>query len=312
MTKKFCMVFPGQGSQSVGMLADLASDFPVVAATFEEASAALGLDLWQLTQEGPAEELNKTENTQPAMLAAGVAVWRAWQESGGNTPTMMAGHSLGEYSALVCAGALDFSDAVVLVAERGRLMQQAVPEGAGAMAALLGLEDDQVRRVCADASDGEVVEAVNFNSPGQVVIAGQATAVERAMLLAKEAGAKRAVPLPVSVPSHCSLMRPAAEQLAARLASVEIKSPEVPVVHNVSVETATRPEQIRELLAAQLFSPVRWVETIGAMKKTGAEVILEAGPGKVLAGLVKRIDKSLTGVAVLDLKSIDAAKEILQ
>lgn len=306
------MVFPGQGSQSVGMLADLASDFPVVAATFEEASAALGLDLWQLTQEGPAEELNKTENTQPAMLAAGVAVWRAWQESGGNTPTMMAGHSLGEYSALVCAGALDFSDAVGLVAERGRLMQQAVPEGAGAMAALLGLEDDQVRRVCADASDGEVVEAVNFNSPGQVVIAGQATAVERAMLLAKEAGAKRAVPLPVSVPSHCSLMRPAAEQLAARLASVEIKSPEVPVVHNVSVETATRPEQIRELLAAQLFSPVRWVETIGAMKKTGAEVILEAGPGKVLAGLVKRIDKSLTGVAVLDLKSIDAAKEILQ
>lgn len=312
MTKKFCMVFPGQGSQSVGMLADLASDFPVVAATFEEASAALGLDLWQLTQEGPAEELNKTENTQPAMLAAGVAVWRAWRESGGNTPAMMAGHSLGEYSALVCAGALDFSDAVVLVAERGRLMQQAVPEGAGAMAALLGLEDDQVRRVCADASDGEVVEAVNFNSPGQVVIAGQATAVERAMLLAKEAGAKRAVPLPVSVPSHCSLMRPAAEQLAARLASVEIKSPEVPVVHNVSVETATRPEQIRELLAAQLFSPVRWVETIGAMKKTGAEVILEAGPGKVLAGLVKRIDKSLTGVAVLDLKSIDAAKEILQ
>lgn len=296
----------------MGMLADLASDFPVVAATFEEASAALGLDLWQLTQEGPAEELNKTENTQPAMLAAGVAVWRAWQESGGNTPTMMAGHSLGEYSALVCAGALDFSDAVGLVAERGRLMQQAVPEGAGAMAALLGLEDDQVRRVCADASDGEVVEAVNFNSPGQVVIAGQATAVERAMLLAKEAGAKRAVPLPVSVPSHCSLMRPAAEQLAARLASVEIKSPEVPVVHNVSVETATRPEQIRELLAAQLFSPVRWVETIGAMKKTGAEVILEAGPGKVLAGLVKRIDKSLTGVAVLDLKSIDAAKEILQ
>lgn len=306
------MVFPGQGSQSVGMLADLTSDFPVVAATFEEASAALGLDLWQLTQEGPAEELNKTENTQPAMLAAGVAVWRAWRESGGNTPAMMAGHSLGEYSALVCAGALDFSDAVVLVAERGRLMQQAVPEGAGAMAALLGLEDDQVRRVCADASDGEVVEAVNFNSPGQVVIAGQATAVERAMLLAKEAGAKRAVPLPVSVPSHCSLMRPAAEQLAARLASVEIKSPEVPVVHNVSVETATRPEQIRELLAAQLFSPVRWVETIGAMKKTGAEVILEAGPGKVLAGLVKRIDKSLTGVAVLDLKSIDAAKEILQ
>lgn len=296
----------------MGMLADLASDFPVVAATFEEASAALGLDLWQLTQEGPAEELNKTENTQPAMLAAGVAVWRAWRESGGNTPAMMAGHSLGEYSALVCAGALDFSDAVVLVAERGRLMQQAVPEGAGAMAALLGLEDDQVRRVCADASDGEVVEAVNFNSPGQVVIAGQATAVERAMLLAKEAGAKRAVPLPVSVPSHCSLMRPAAEQLAARLASVEIKSPEVPVVHNVSVETATRPEQIRELLAAQLFSPVRWVETIGAMKKTGAEVILEAGPGKVLAGLVKRIDKSLTGVAVLDLKSIDAAKEILQ
>jgi len=294
------------------MLADLEKAFPVVGRTFEEASSALGLDLWKLTQEGPAEYLNKTENTQPAMLAAGVAVWRVWHESGGAAPTLLAGHSLGEYSALVCAGTLDFADAVALVAERGRLMQQAVPEGTGAMAAVLGLEDDRVREVCAQAGDGEIVEAVNFNSPGQVVIAGNVAAVERAMGLAKEAGAKRAVPLPVSVPSHCSLMKPAAERLAERLAVVSIDAPDIPVIHNVSVETAADPDRIREQLAAQLYSPVRWVETILAMKDAGAEVILEAGPGKVLAGLVKRIDKSLAGAAIHDGSTLEKAREILQ
>jgi [acyl-carrier-protein] S-malonyltransferase len=294
------------------MLADLEQAFPVVGRTFEEASSVLGLDLWKLAQEGPAEELNKTENTQPAMLAAGVAVWRAWHESGGAAPTLLAGHSLGEYSALVCAGSLGFADAVALVAERGRLMQQAVPEGAGAMAAILGLDDERVREVCAQAGDGEIVEAVNFNSPGQVVIAGNAAAVERAMGLAKEAGAKRAVLLPVSVPSHCSLMKPAAERLAVRLAEVSVGASDIPVIHNVSVAATADPDRIREQLAAQLYSPVRWVETILAMKDAGAEVILEAGPGKVLAGLVKRIDKSLAGAAIHDGSTLEKAREILQ
>ena len=311
MTRRFAMVFPGQGSQAVGMLQDLATADTPVRATFEEASGVAGIDLWRLTREGPVEELNRTQNTQPAMLAAGVAVWRSWQAAGGPAPDFMAGHSLGEYTALVCGGALDFRDAIALVAERGRLMQAAVPEGQGAMAAILGLADDVVRSVCADAADDDVVEAVNFNAPGQVVVAGQADAVARAVELAKQAGAKRAVVLPVSVPSHCVLMKPAADELASRLAAVEVTAPETPVIHNASAAPENDPAKIRELLAVQLYSPVRWVESVQRMQAESVEVLLEAGPGKVLAGLVKRIDKSLTGKPVFDPAGIEAAKEEL-
>lgn len=311
MSKTFAMAFPGQGSQSVGMLATLANDSRVVADTFSEASDALGFDLWKLVSEGPAAELDQTHNTQPAMLAAGVAVWRAWQAAGGPTPELMAGHSLGEYSALVCAGALNFVDAIALVAERGRLMQEAVPQGQGAMAAVLGLDDDAVREVCVSSAIGEVVEAVNFNAPGQVVIAGDKSAVDRAAEAAKAAGAKRVIPLPVSAPSHCSLMKPAAERLAERLQQVEVRTPGIPVIHNVNVAQEKDPAGIKALLAAQLHNPVRWVETVLAMKNAGAQNVVEAGPGKVLAGLVRRIDKSMNGIAVFDLQGIAAAKEEL-
>jgi [acyl-carrier-protein] S-malonyltransferase len=306
---KLAFVFPGQGSQSVGMLADLAAAYPVVGDTFAEASAALGFDLWCLVQDGPADQLNLTHNTQPAMLAAGVAVWRVWQDQAGPSPAFLAGHSLGEYTALVAAGAIDFFDAVRLVAERGRLMQAAVPEGTGAMAAILGLDDDAVREACARGAGGEVVEAVNFNSPGQVVIAGHSGAVARAVEAAKAAGAKRAVPLPVSVPSHCALMRPAAEQLAQRLAAVAIRVPQVPVLHNVDAAAAPDAEAVRDRLARQLYSPVRWVETVQHLAYAGVGTVVEAGPGKVLAGLVKRIDKNLEAVAVLDPASLAAALE---
>jgi [acyl-carrier-protein] S-malonyltransferase len=306
---KLAFVFPGQGSQSVGMLAELAAAFPLVGDTFAEASAALDFDLWRLVQEGPADQLNLTHNTQPAMLAAGVAVWRVWQAQGGAAPSFLAGHSLGEYTALVAAGAIEFADAARLVAERGRLMQAAVPEGAGAMAAILGLDDDQVRAACAGATAGEVVEAVNFNSPGQVVIAGHAGAVARAVEAAKAAGAKRAVPLPVSVPSHCALMRPAAEQLAQRLAAIPVRVPQVPVLHNVDAAAAPDAEAVRDRLARQLFSPVRWVDTVQHLARAGVGTVIEAGPGKVLAGLVKRIDKNLESVAVLDPASLAAALE---
>lgn len=311
MSMKFNIVFPGQGSQSVAMLADLATTFPSVSATFQEASDALGFDLWKMTQEGPAEELNLTHNTQPAMLAAGVAVWRVWSERGGLPPLFMAGHSLGEYSALVAAGSLNFSDAVKLVAERGRLMQEAVPEGVGAMAAILGLDDDKVRELCAEAAESEVVEAVNFNSPGQVVVAGNKGAVERMMVLAKAAGAKRALPLPVSVPSHCALMKPAAEKLAAYLAEVEVNTPSIPVIHNVTVATTNNPDDIRKLLAQQLYSPVRWVETIQLMAENEVQCVIEAGPGKVLAGLCKRIDRAVDGLAIFDSASLDKAMETI-
>ena len=300
------VVFPGQGSQSVGMLSDLAGT-PQVADTFAQASEVLGYDLWQLVQGGPVEELNQTSRTQPAMLAAGVAVWRAWQARGGAQPVVMAGHSLGEYTALVCAGALQFSDAVALVAERGRCMQSAVPEGAGAMAAILGLDDAAVAGVCETAAQGEVVSPVNYNSPGQVVIAGHAAAVERATLLAKEAGAKRAVLLPVSVPSHCSLMTSAATEFAARLAQVEISSPHIPVIQNVDALVHADPASIRENLGRQLYSPVQWVRSVQAMGAQGVTRIIEAGPGKVLAGLCKRIDKSIDTVAVHDTASLDSA-----
>jgi [acyl-carrier-protein] S-malonyltransferase len=307
LTKQFSMVFPGQGSQTVGMLAELAGAFPLVRACFDEASDAVGLDLWQLTQQGPEGVLNQTENTQPAMLAAGVAVWRVWQQQGGPVPALMAGHSLGEYSALVCAGSLAFADAVRLVVERGRLMQAAVPAGSGAMAALLGLADDRVRELCAEAAAGQVCEAVNFNSPGQVVAAGDRGAIDRLLPLAKAAGAKRAILLAVSVPSHCALMRPAAEGLANYLCAVEVRTPTIPVIHNVNVTSAADPEQIRALLTEQLYRPVRWVETVLAMQAHGTGLLLETGPGKVLSGLIKRIDKSLTGLAVFDPASLEAA-----
>lgn len=307
MNKQLAIVFPGQGSQSVGMLAELASVYPVVQATFAEASNVLGYDLWALTQDGPESDLNQTDRTQPAMLAAGVAVWRVWQQQGGAQPAFMAGHSLGEYTALVCAGSLDFSDGIRLVAERGRRMQEAVPAGIGAMAAILGLDDDQVRQACSNAEQGEVVSAVNFNSPGQVVIAGHKAAVDRACEQAKAMGAKRALPLAVSVPSHSSLMRPAAEAFAVTLAAIDIKAPQIPVIHNTDVSAHTNPDAIRTALVKQLYSPVRWVEIVQYLGTQGITRIVEAGPGKVLIGLNKRIDRNITSVAAFDSASLAEA-----
>lgn len=301
------MVFPGQGSQSVGMLAELAVACPQVGATFAEASEVLGYDLWQLVQDGPEEMLNQTDRTQPAMLAAGVAVWRVWQERGGAQPVLMAGHSLGEYTALVCAGAIDFIEAIALVAERGRCMQSAVPAGVGAMAAILGLDDDAVAAVCAQSAGGEVVSPVNFNSPGQVVIAGHAAAVDRAVVTAKVAGAKRAVTLPVSVPSHCALMEPAAREFAARLAETTIQQPRIPVIQNVDAAAHDQPDDIRDNLSRQLYSPVQWVKTVQGMGASGVSRIIEAGPGKVLAALCKRIDKGIAAAAIYDPVTLEAA-----
>ncbi|MBT9566972.1 MAG: ACP S-malonyltransferase [Thiobacillus sp.] len=275
--------------------------------TFSEASDALGQDLWSLVTEGPADLLNQTVNTQPAMLAADVAVWRVWRAVGGVQPSLLAGHSLGEYAALVATGSLGFSDAIKLVRYRAEAMQAAVPEGVGAMAAILGMEDDAVRAVCEAAALGEVVEAVNLNSPGQVVIAGNRAAVERAMALAREKGAKRALPLPVSVPSHSSLMRPAAEKLLAHLQDVTIKAPTIPVLHNTDVESHTEPDAIRVALARQLHTPVRWVETMLALKAAGMAEIVECGPGKVLTGLGKRIDERLSMLPLVDEASLQTA-----
>ena len=309
MSKSIAIIFPGQGSQSVGMLAELAAAWPQVGETFAEASEALGLDLWQVTSQGPKDLLDRTDITQPAMLAAGVAVWRVWNQAGGPAPAWMAGHSLGEFTALVCAGALGFADAVALVAQRGRFMQEAVPAGAGAMAAILGLADDQVVAVCAQAAEGGILEPVNFNSPGQVVIAGEAAAVARGIAAAKAAGAKRAVLLPVSVPSHCALMRPAAERLAVALAAIPLAAPRIPVLHNVTVDAVADPAAIRDRLVRQLYSPVRWVETVRCLANQGVELLLEAGPGKVLTGLTKRIDDRLEALAVLDPKGLALALE---
>jgi [acyl-carrier-protein] S-malonyltransferase len=303
----FAAVFPGQGSQSIGMLAQLSDRYSQVRETFQEASDVLGLDLWSLTQNGPVEELNQTRLTQPAMLAAGTAVWRVWEDEGGCRPDVMAGHSLGEYTALVCAGAMRFEDAVRVVAERGRLMQEAVPQGAGAMAAILGLSDEQVGDLCAKAAQGAVVEAVNFNSPGQVVVAGDTAAVERMMALATDAGAKRALALPVSVPSHCSLMNPAAEAMREVLAGVEFSTPRIAVTHNYDVAAHADPEGIREALVQQINHPVRWVETIEGFADEGIAVVFEFGPGKVLSGLNKRIDRTLKVLCVEDGKSTEAA-----
>ena len=310
--KKFAMVFPGQGSQTVGMLEELAGDYPIVQETFKQASEVLGYDLWQLVQEGPAEELNKTWQTQPALLTASVAVYRVWQQKYPELkPEVMAGHSLGEYSALVCAGVLDFQDAVKLVELRGKLMQQAVPEGTGAMYAIIGLDNDAIINACKQAEQGEVVSAVNFNSPGQVVIAGAKAAVERAAALCKEAGAKRALPLAVSVPSHCALMKPAADQLSVSLESITLKAPVVAVLNNVDVKAETDAVAIRNALVRQLYSPVRWTETVEKMAQNGVEVLVEVGPGKVLNGLTKRIVDSLQAVSVNDVKSLDSIEEVL-
>lgn len=304
---KTAFIFPGQGSQSLGMLADFA-DRPAVKQTFQEASGALGLDLWAMSQEGPQELMNQTENTQPLLLTAGVALWRLWEQSGGPRPHFLAGHSLGEYTALSCAGVINLGDAVRLVRTRGQLMQQAVAEGEGKMAAVLGLDDEQVREACARAAEGSVVEAVNFNAPGQVVIAGAADAVERAIAACKEAGAKRAMPLPVSVPSHCALMKPAADQLAETLNATNFHAAEIPVINNVDVVAETAPEQIRDALVRQLYSPVRWVETIQALGAEGVTSVYECGPGKVLCGLIKRIDR---GMAASPLESGDAFEKAL-
>ncbi len=302
-------VFPGQGSQTVGMLADLAAQFPIVEQTFSDASAALGYDLWQLVQTGPAEELNKTWQTQPALLAASVAIFRVWQQQGGNMPVMMAGHSLGEYSALVCAGVLDFAAAIRLVELRGKLMQEAVPEGTGAMYAIIGLDNASIVKACEESAQGQVVSPVNFNSPGQVVIAGNKEAVERAGAACKAAGAKRALPLPVSVPSHCALMKPAADKLAVALQDITFNAPTVPVVNNVDVRAETAPEAIRSALVRQLYSPVRWTESVEFMAAEGVTLLLEVGPGKVLTGLTKRIVDTLTAAAVNDTASLSAALE---
>ncbi|HDR0672799.1 TPA: ACP S-malonyltransferase [Pasteurella multocida] len=309
--KKFAMVFPGQGSQAVGMLAELGTEYPVVEETFKQASDVLGYDLWQLVQQGPAEELNKTWQTQPALLAASVAIYRVWQEKYPHLkPDVMAGHSLGEYSALVCAGALDFQDAVKLVELRGKLMQQAVPEGTGAMYAIIGLDNEAIISACADTAQGEVVSAVNFNSPGQVVIAGAKAAVERAAAACKDAGAKRALPLAVSVPSHCALMKPAADQLAVSLDNIAIRTPTTAVINNVDVACETENSEIRHALVRQLYSPVRWTETVERMAKDGVQVLVEVGPNKVLTGLTKRIVADLQATAVNDLTSLNAVDEL--
>lgn len=301
---KFAFVFPGQGSQSIGMMKGFEQS-TIVRQTFTEASDVLNIDLWKMTEEGPDAVLGATVNTQPIMLTAGVAVYRAWLEAGGAKPTVMAGHSLGEYSALVAAGAIAFTDAVELVRLRAVAMQEAVPEGLGAMAAVLGMDDALLIETCRDAAKGEVLQAVNFNSPGQVVIAGDKAAVERGIELCKERGAKRAILLPVSVPSHCELMRPAAARLAEKLANVTVSSPVIPVLHNADVISVTDPEAIKDALVRQLYSPVRWVETMQAIAAMGITQMAECGPGKVLASLAKRIDPALAGSALTELGSFE-------
>jgi len=308
---KLALVFPGQGSQAVGMMQGFA-DSKVVRDTFAEASQVLGQDLWQLAAEGPADQLNATVNTQPLMLTAAYAMYRAWQEAGGPAPAVVAGHSLGEYTALVAAGALKFSDALPLVRFRAQAMQEAVPVGTGAMAAILGLDDDAVRAACAEAAQGEVVEAVNFNAPSQVVIAGHKAAVERAAAAAKASGAKRAVMLPVSAPFHSSLLKPAAERLMERMQGVVFNAPQIAVVNNVNVAVVSDPAQIRDALARQACNPVRWVEIVQAFAGMGVSHVIECGPGKVLSGLTKRIADGLQGGAVTDAASLQQQLEALK
>ncbi|MCL2161901.1 MAG: ACP S-malonyltransferase [Betaproteobacteria bacterium] len=300
----FALVFPGQGSQSVGMM-DGYGDSSVIRETFAEASEALGEDLWEMVSVGPAERLALTVNTQPLMLTAGVAAYRAWLAAGGPKPSLVAGHSLGEYSALVAAQALSFADAVPLVRFRAQAMQEAVPEGEGAMAALMGLDIEEVRAACAEAAQGEVVEAANLNAPGQIVIAGARAAVERAMTFATAKGAKRAVLLPVSAPFHCALMRPAAQRLRERLLTIKISGPEIDVLNNVDVVVEGDPEKIRDALVRQAFSPVRWIETVTAMAARGLTRVVECGPGRVLAAMTRRISKDVEGGALHDAASLE-------
>jgi len=311
MQNKLAFVFPGQGSQTVGMLSDYAEN-SIVKNTFDQASQALGYDLWQLISEGPAEKLNQTHHTQPALLTASVAIWRLWQSESSQLPAIIAGHSLGEYSALVCADVLSLEEAVVLVEKRGQFMQASVPEGVGAMAAIIGLDDQAIIDACASAQDNDVVAAVNFNSPGQVVIAGHKAAVERAGVLCKEAGAKRVLPLPVSVPSHCALMKDAAEKLALELEKITFNSPKIAVVNNVDVAVETSADAIKTALVKQLYSPVRWSETISKLSADGINQVVEAGPGKVIQGLIKRIDKSITCVSVNNSESMAKAVEVFK
>ncbi len=310
MQNKLAFIFPGQGSQTVAMLSDFAEN-SIVQATFVEASKALGYDLWQLVAQGPVEKLNKTNFTQPALLTASVALWRVWQVESEVTPDVMAGHSLGEYSALVCAGVLSLSDAVVLVKKRGEFMQACVPAGVGAMAAVIGLADEAIIKACENAKENQVVSAVNFNSPGQVVIAGHKEAVERAGEFCKVAGAKRVLPLPVSVPSHCALMTDAATKLAIELDKVTFNAPVINVVNNVDVKKETASVAIKSALVKQLYSPVRWSETINLLVSDGIEKVVEVGPGKVLQGLNKRINKSLRGVSFNTTDSLQQAKDLI-
>lgn len=303
---QFAFFFPGQGSQSIGMMSGF-GDNPVIKQTFIEASDIIGVDFWSMATE-PNELLNQTQHTQPLMLAAGIATWRAYLQAGGKQPSIFAGHSLGEYAALVAAGALSYADALPLVKYRAEVMQSAVPEGVGAMAAILGLDDEAVRAVCLEAAQGEVCEAVNLNSPGQVVIAGNKAAVERGMEIAKAKGAKRALPLPVSVPSHCALMKPAAEKLAEYLKNVSVKTPQIPVLHNADVASYVNTDEIKQALVRQLYSPVRWIETVQAIYATGVTNTAECGPGKVLTGLTKRIVAELPCVALV---SNEAASEFI-
>jgi [acyl-carrier-protein] S-malonyltransferase len=311
MQNNLAFVFPGQGSQTVGMLADFA-DNEVVQNTFSEASAALGYNLWQLIAEGPVEKLNKTNFTQPALLTASVALWRLWASQSDFKPAMLAGHSLGEYSALVCAGVISLTEGVKLVEKRGEFMQASVPEGVGAMAAIIGLDDQAIIDACEKAQGDDVVAAVNFNSPGQVVIAGHKDAVERAGVLCKEAGAKRVLPLPVSVPSHCALMKDAADKLAEEFSQITFNTPLIPVVNNVDVVAETDVSAIKLALIKQLYSPVRWTETIEKLASNGISLVVEAGPGKVLQGLIKRIDKSIISVSVNDQVSLTKALETIK
>ncbi len=300
-------VFPGQGSQSLGMLAELAASYPTIESTFAEASEALSYDLWQLVQQGPEEELNKTTKTQPALLASSVGTWRVWNQISQNRPAMMAGHSLGEYSALVCSGSLKFMDAIQLVADRGACMQDAVPAGIGSMAAILGLEGGQIEVLCEQAAQGQIVSAANYNSSGQVVISGHKEAVERAVELAKEAGAKRSVILPVSVPSHCALMQKAADQFAERLDAIDFEQPDTPVLYNVDASEHYDANEIKLALQEQLCQPVHWVETIEKMVSKNINTVIECGPGKVLSGLIKRIDRGLNILPIFDSASLEKA-----
>jgi len=304
---KLALVFPGQGSQKIGMLAELAAQYSEIEETFNEASDALGYDVWSMIQSGSQEDINLTERTQPILLASSVAIWRLWNAKGGAQPVYMAGHSLGEWSALVCSGVVDFADGLRIVRARGQYMQQAVPVGVGAMAAIIGLEDNIIIEACAAAADGEVVDAVNYNAPGQVVIAGATAAVNRAIDHCKDAGAKRALPLPVSAPFHTSLMKPAADQLAAVVNSVSFRAPNISIVHNVHAREENNPDRIKSLMLEQIYSPVKWVDCVKQLKQNGAHILVECGPGKVLSGLSKRIDRDLQAMATDNPTDFDAA-----